>query len=415
MRALIVANNISMRMGGEAVLPFHYFRELRALGVDVIALTHARVRDELRASEIWEEGRFHFIEDSAPERVVHQAGKNAPAAIRDRVFLGTISAITNARIAKAARRLVRDHQVDLIHQPTPVSPKSPSFLSNMPVPVIIGPMNGGMSFPDAFAQEYGQGSLAAVSAARRLSGLVNRLIPGKLTAYAVLVANERTRAALPSVIDPARVRVLVENGVDLSLFDAPPQAKPEAPLFVFVGRLIWLKGVDLMIRAFEGADPAARLVIVGDGPERKRLEEIAAASPAGERISFLGFKPQAEIRDLLTGATALVLPSLHECGGAVILEAFACSTPAIATDWGGPRDYVTPETGILVSPDGRAPFIEGLTAAMNRLAGDRDQAAQMGAAARDHVVANFSWRAKALQMIEIYKEAASATQKKAAR
>jgi glycosyltransferase involved in cell wall biosynthesis len=405
MRILIVAGNISMRMGGEAVLPYHYVREMKELGVDFHALTHARVRDELRQSELWEEGRFHFVEDAAIEKAVNEAGKRAPQAIRDRIFMSAIAAISGARIAKAARALAKEKKIDVIHQPTPVSPKFPSFLTNMPAPVIIGPMNGGMTFPPAFAKEYGQGSLAAVALARLFSGAANRLIRGKLTATAILVANARTRAALPSVIDPSKVAMLVENGVDLSLWNAPRADKPADPVFVFVGRLIWLKGVEFLFEAFERVPANARLIIIGDGPERARLEALAQKSSASGRIEFLGFRPQPEIRDIIARSTALVLPSLHECGGAVILEAFACRTPAVATDWGGPKEYVTPETGFLVPPDGRQSFIGGLAAAMTSLASDRALAARMGEAARAHVAANFSWRAKALRMIEVYRAA----------
>lgn len=405
MRVLIVANNISMRMGGEAVLPYHYVREMKEMGVDFHALAHARVRDELKNSELWEEGRFHFVEDAAIEKVVNSLGKLAPQAIRDRIFMSVISAITGARLARRARRLAAEKNIEIIHQPTPVSPKFPSFLTDMPAPVVIGPMNGGMSFPPAFEKDYAQGSTAAVGAARALSGLFNRLIPGKLKAARILVANERTLAALPSVIDRSRIILLQENGVDLKIWEGAPSQKPQAPVFVFVGRLIWLKGVDLLFEAFKQAPPAARLLIIGDGPERARLEALATDPAFAGRIAFLGFKPQREIRDILAGATALILPSLHECGGAVILEAFACRTPAIATDWGGPREYVTPETGILVAPDSRQFFIGGLAAAMTRLGSDRALAARLGEAAYAHVSANFSWRAKARRMLDIYKAA----------
>lgn len=405
MRVLIAASNISTRMGGEAVLPFHIIREMRALGVDCLAVAHARVRKELSESEIWDPEKFHFIEDAFAEKALFRASKLAPPAIRDRVFMSAIAAVTGARIAKAARRISRNEKVDVIHQPTPVSPKFPSFLTRMPAPVVIGPMNGGMTFPPAFAKEYGQGSLWAVKAARMLSGAVNRLIPGKIEAAAILVANERTREALPSVIDPAKVELIVENGVDLALWNVESAGKPENPVFVFVGRLIWLKAVDLLIEAFAELPANARLLIIGDGPERARLTEIAGKSPASARIEFLGFRKQPEIRDIVSAATALVLPSLHECGGAVILEAFACRTAAIATDWGGPREYVTPETGYLISPDSKQGFIDGLAQAMTALAADRALATRMGEAAHEHVVANFSWAAKAKRMVSIYEAA----------
>jgi glycosyltransferase involved in cell wall biosynthesis len=404
-RVLIVASNISMRMGGESVLPFHYIRELSALGVECHAVAHARVRDELMASEIRDAARFSFIEDAAIEKAIHRLGKRAPQAIRDRVFMSAIAAVTGARLARAARRIAREQKIDVIHQPTPVSPKFPSFLANMPAPVVIGPMNGGMTFPPAFAKEYGQGSLVLVRIGRLLSGVLNLVIRGKIDATTLLVANERTRAALPQVVDRSRVALLPENGVDLALWNVDKTQKPADPTFVFVGRLIWLKGVDLLIKAFEKAPENARLLIIGDGPEKEKLEKLAARSSSASRIEFLGFLPQSEARDVLSKATARALPSLHECAGAVILEAFACRMPAIATDWGGPQEYISPETGILVAPASKEAFVDGLAQAMIDLSSDGNRAARMGEAARAEIVAKFSWRAKAQQMIEIYRAA----------
>lgn len=401
MRVLIVAPNISRRMGGEAVLPFHYVRELRALGLDVHALTHARVRDELTASEIFDEERTHFTEDSVLERTIHQAGGLAPGALRETLFHSAVGVATMARLAAAARRLAKEIAADVIHQPTPVSPAFPSFLSDMPAPVIIGPMNGGMDYPDAFRAEYSRGSQAVVAGARAVSGLANRAFAGKREAARLLVADERTRAALPSGVDPTRVSILPENGVDLSQWTRPRQA-PAAPTFVFVGRLVWWKALDLLIDAFAQVAAPARLLVVGDGPERAGWERRAHAAGLDGRVSFLGFRPQTEIADILSGATALVLPSLRECGGAVILESFACGAPAIATAWGGPLDYVTPETGVLVAPSGREPFINGLADAMSRLSRDADLAATMGRAARARVAAHYSWAAKAREMASIY-------------
>ncbi len=168
--------------------------------------------------------------------------------------------------------------------------------------------------------------------------------------------------------------------------------------------------MELLIEAFINLDMPAELVVIGDGPERQRLEGLAGKNLAPERpISFTGFKSQPEIRDTLASSTALVLPSMRECGGAVILEAFACGIPAIATNWGGPQDYITPETGVLVEPDDRARFIDGLTQAMSTLAKDHDKTATMGTAARKRVEENFSWRAKAERMFEIYNDVSGAS------
>lgn len=403
MRVLIVAGNMSARMGGEAVIPLHYIRELTALGCDVHALTHERVRAELETHPLWNDKRFHFIADAAAEKAIHAAGKRAPGALRETLFLNGIGLVTQQRLSRRARALAAEIGADIIHQPTPVSPAFPSFLTAMPAPVVIGPMNGGMDYPPAFKAAYSQGSQGVVALARMLAGAGNRIAPGKGQAGALLVANARTREALPRGIDRSRVIEVVENGVDMALWDRPARSKPAAPEFIFVGRLVWWKAADLLLEAMERV-PGARLRIIGDGPERARLEAKASGSAAAARIKFEGFRPQSEIADALSSATALVLPSMRECGGAVILEAFACRTPAIATDWGGPQDYVTPETGFLIAPSGREAFIDGMAEAMRALGADPALAARMGAAARARVEAHFTWGSKARRILEIYED-----------
>lgn len=408
MRVLIVADNMSTLMGGEAVIPIHYLRELRALGVDAHAVTHGRVANELKTHRDVDFTHVDFIDDTGFERATNTLSLKVPGAIRETLFMNAIGVSTGLRLARRARKRAVEIDADVIHQPTPVSPAAPSYMTNMPAPVVIGPMNGGMSYPDAFARDYARGSGAIVSAGRAAASIANLLSPGKRDAAALVVANPRTQRALPRNIDPRRVSVLVENGVDLAAWGALRRAAaPPNPTFVFVGRLVWWKAVDLLIAAFERLEGEPVLRIIGDGDERSALERLAASSNAAARIRFDGFRPQADIRDALAGATALVLPSLRECGGAVVLEAFASGAPAIATDWGGPADYITPQSGVLVKPDGRESFIAGLASAMRRLAADSALASAMGAEGRRLVEEKYSWREKARAMLGIYEAAIS--------
>lgn len=402
MKALIVAANISRRMGGEAVIPFHYIRELRAQGVDVHALTHARVRDELRQADLLDPDKIVFVEDSGSEIALHRVGERLPAAIREVTFRAAVQVRTMQRLAAHVDDIVRRENIDVIHQPTPVSPRFPSPVKSRLAPVIIGPMNGGMDYPPAFEATYSNGSRTILAVGRTVSEVANGVLDGKRRAARVLAANTRTRDSLPRVVDPARVEILVENGVDLPFWPAATTPPPTVPHFVFAGRLVWWKAVELLIDAFARIRSDARLTIIGDGEARADLQRRAAASGAGDRITFAGFRPQAEIATMLRSATALVLPSLRECGGAVVLEAFACGRPAIATAWGGPTDYITEATGILVPPTGRDEFTAGLAAAMERLAANPALVTEMGTAARARVEGQFSWAAKATRMIEIY-------------
>jgi len=100
-----------------------------------------------------------------------------------------------------------------------------------------------------------------------------------------------------------------------------------------VGRLVPRKGFDVLIRAFAAAAiPNARLVIVGDGSERRRLERLA-----GERVVFAGFR--RDVKDLYQAFDLFVCPSLYEPFGRVIAEALDGGAPVVAADSAGPRDF----------------------------------------------------------------------------
>jgi glycosyltransferase involved in cell wall biosynthesis len=110
------------------------------------------------------------------------------------------------------------------------------------------------------------------------------------------------------------------------------------------------------------SDPEIVLDIVGDGPERSRLETQARELGLTERVCFRGPLDRPTVEKALWDAHAFVLPSLHETFGVVILEAMATELPVIATRCGGPEDIVTSETGRLVPPDDPSALAEALRA-----------------------------------------------------
>jgi hypothetical protein len=91
----------------------------------------------------------------------------------------------------------------------------------------------------------------------------------------------------------------------------------------------------------------------------------------------------------------------------VILEAMASGLPVVATNWGGPRDYLDDSCGILVEPASRRQFVNGLAEAMVRLATNQELRRQMGDAGRRKVVEKFDWQRKVDSMLEIYRETTS--------
>jgi glycosyltransferase involved in cell wall biosynthesis len=408
-RVLIAAEHASLKFGGEAALPLHYYRVLRRRGEDVRLLVHGRTRDELSQAFPGDD-RINYVDDNAIDRLLHRLGQLLPPRL-GWITIGFLMRIhTQLAQRRRIKMFVRAGAIDLVHQPIPVSPREPSLLFGLGVPVIMGPMNGGMSFPPAFRRMENSAVRLLMQAARLSSGLLNWLLPGKRHAAALIVSNERTEAALPC---PARRVVhLVENGVDFSVWrdDGAMAPHDEYVRFVFMGRLVDWKGVDVLLGAFAQASQRApmSLTILGDGEERTKLEVLARnlgilAETAGPgRVWFGGWQTQAACARFLAVSDALVLPSLFECGGAVVLEAMAMGKPVLATRWGGPADYLDDTCGLLVDPVSVAAFSDGLEAGLVRLASSQELRERLGAAGRAKAQQQFDWEAKVNQMTALY-------------
>jgi glycosyltransferase involved in cell wall biosynthesis len=403
LRVLIVAEHASARFGGEAILPLQYFRRLRARGIDAWLIVHERTRAELSELLANDLDRIHFVPDTRWHRLLDRWTSRLPQRLQNFTTGWLLRLLSQVMARRIARRLVRELDIRVVHQPIPVSPKEPSLLHSMGAPVVIGPMNGGMTFPPGLGGNRSDDTPFR-RFARRLSGVMNLLLPGKRRAAVLVVANERTRRALPPS-GKVHVITLAENGVDLSLWTPAQSSEPRATTrFVFLGRLEDWKGVDLLIEAFDGLPaPQATLEIIGDGPMRAPWEGAVNRLGLQSRIRFLGWKSQSQCADELKWADALVLPSFYECGGAVVLEAMACALPVIALAWGGPADYLDDTCGILVPPGPREQMIEDLRAAMSRLAESAQLRRELGRAGRLRVVEHFDWERKIDQILDIYR------------
>ncbi|MFI8187659.1 glycosyltransferase family 4 protein [Streptomyces sp. NPDC085946] len=209
----------------------------------------------------------------------------------------------------------------------------------------------------------------------------------------LVAVSPSTAHALRAIgVERERIRV-VHNGVEEP---GPRAARSPDPLFVAVGRLVEYKRVDLLLRLWERVRPVTggRLVIVGDGPERQRLERLA-----GPGVEFAGHVPEAEKHRLLCAAWLLLHPSAVEGWGLVVTEAAARETPAVAFDVPGLRDSVVDgETGVLAR--GESSF----AAAWCTLALSGHRRELMGKAARDRA-ARYRWERTVRQFRAVAAEA----------
>jgi rhamnosyl/mannosyltransferase len=174
------------------------------------------------------------------------------------------------------------------------------------------------------------------------------------------------------------------------------------PMVLFVGRLVYYKGTEYLIRAMQHAD--ATLTIIGDGPMRGRLESLSRELGLQRKISFLGHVPAETLHEYYRACRCLVLPSVEptEAFGLVQLEAMAYGKPVVNTclPTGVPFVSVHGETGFTVPP--RDPG--ALAEAINRLCADEDLCVRLGRQARQRVEMMFSKDVVLNQIKSIYWE-----------
>jgi glycosyltransferase involved in cell wall biosynthesis len=376
------------------------------LGIESWLVVHSRTRSELAALFPQEQERILYVPDLWIHKLLFRLSRFLPRRISE-ASLGLASQlITQYNQRAMVRRLIVEQQIDVVHQPIPVAPRFPSMMFGMGVPVVIGPLNGGMEYPRAFRSQESVLSRIAIAGARQFVNLANTLIPGKKQAEVVLVANARTRDALPAGLH-GQVIELVENGIDFGIWNNSAalelDVQSDAPSrFIFIGRLVDWKAVDIAIRALAQV-PRGELEIIGDGPMAEAWKSLARELGVAERVHFSGWLPQQECAVRLRACMALVLPSVYECGGAVVLEAMAMGKPVIATNWGGPADYLTTSCGVLVEPSSYSNLVAGFAQAMQTLIDSPQQAQSKGLAGRERVVRDFDWQRKIEQVIDIYR------------
>jgi glycosyltransferase involved in cell wall biosynthesis len=410
LRVVIVTENVSLRMSGETSVPYYYFKLLQARGHDVWMVCHARTRDELR--EIFSEEIFKkisFVEDNWLQVAIYKMGQLFPYRIEDLIFGQMIHLITQWQARSRVKQLIKEHHISIVFEPTPITPKGLSFMYDLGVPVAIGPMCGGLELPPAFRYMDSPFTHFFIEAARFLSWIGHRLVPGKLKADVLLVGNQRTAKALPQGYR-GKVYELVESGVDLSRWKGMKarEPQPDQPVrFVFCGRMVDWKGAQFLVEAFKPVVEQTNSVLelIGDGELKESIEARVKELGIQDSVNFHGRIPIEECMKLFCESDVYVMPSLRECGGLALLEAMSVGLPVIAAKWAGPVEYLNDTCSILVEPSSQEDFINGFAKAMITLAKSPEQRRCLGEGSTRRVTQNyFDWESKTERVLEILKE-----------
>lgn len=302
---------------------------------------------------------------------------------------------------------IRAGAYDVVHRITPLSPTISSSLAGKcakaDVPFVLGPLNGGVPWPEGFDAERRQ-EKEWLSYARS----AYKMLPGRNAtlrhARAILVGSQHTRAEVPDQ-HQGKTIYIPENAIDPARFNrraAPPQDGPLRACFV--GRLVPYKGADMLISAAAQLlrEGAMHLDIIGDGPEMPRLKALAEAEGVAQAVTFHGWMAHETVQDVMSRCHLFTFPSIREFGGGVVLEAMALGVPPLIVDYAGPGELVDDSVGFKVPCGTRASIVRDFTAQLATLCADRSPLVAMADAGRQRIADKFTWARKAEQVRAVY-------------
>lgn len=228
-------------------------------------------------------------------------------------------------------------------------------------------------------------------------------IEGRAEAHAAAVIAITPRLAdrlREGGVRPERIHV-IPPGVNQSLFEGPfsrPLPAMEGRRVVYAGRLHRSKAVTTLVGAAKLMSSDAQVLVVGDGPQRGELERAIEGLGLGDRVHITGFVPHHSVPAHLAHADVVVLPSVYEELGSVLLEAIHLGRPIVASDAGGiPGVIRHGDNGLLVTPNNPA----ALARAIDRVLSDPSLSAKLSAGARCDA-SKYDWNEVADKVLALY-------------
>jgi len=250
-------------------------------------------------------------------------------------------------------------------------------------------------FYEALLHRCKKGSLPA-SAIAMLTTCYDRItrVPKKINRF-ITPSDFLRRKLIEGGFDPRRI-VHVPNFVDLDAY----RCLPEKDYFVYIGRLLNEKGIDILIRAVSKLD-AGRLLIIGEGPVEDDLKRLAAECGT-RRVEFAGYRGGDDLKRLIAESQFIVLPSRwYENLPFAIMEAFASGKPVVASNAGGIPEMVEDGVNGLLFPVGDA---DALADRLRHMLADRAAREEMGRRGRAKAERLYRREAHYERIIEIYRD-----------
>lgn len=391
MKVLLSAYSCRPGFGSELGVGWRWARELAATDHDVWLLTRTIFRpyleDELRARPL---PRLRIAYYDPPGWISPKG-----AGIYAHYYAWQIGALFTAR------SLCATVQFDIVHHITLGVFRQPSLLYLLPIPFVFGPVGGAESAPIELRRELPiKGQLVDLirDAVNRLSNLDPFLRALYSRAHLILCKTEDTRRIIPRrFLNKAIVQR--EIGIDSNDANAGtarlPHGNKTSFQILYVGRLIYWKGLSLGLQAFARLlkdHPDAQLSIIGTGPDEKWLRHRATQLRVDRNTRWLGQMPHEILLQQYLDYDVFLFPSLHDSSGNVVLEAMNAGLPVVCLDLGGPPTMVDDTCGCVIPARfaHRKEVIARLGDALARIAEDNEYRLNLASGAKDKARA-MSW------------------------
>lgn len=388
---------------------------------DSLIVTQVRNRDAFLRAGLELEKDFIVIDNERVARALHWLGERLRGGDgKGWTMVTALSSLSyysfEREVWKLLGKRLRDKEFDIVHRITPLSPTSQSTiagkLKKLGIPFILGPLNGGIPWPAGFGDVRTR-EREWLSPFRKLHRLMPYYRATRTNASAIIAGSQHTLSEFPAECAD-RSFLIAENAADPECFPFQPRRLEGATLRVaFIGRLVPYKGADILIEALARYRGSLKIevMIIGDGPDRQKLQDLVARYGLEASVHFAGWVPQNQFATVLLGYHVLALPSIREFGGGVVLEAMSLGLVPIVANYGGPPEMIDAASGIAVDFDDRESLIAGFTAAFVKFEEDGDLISSLSRGAGARVAEWFTWDAKSEQILRIYNWILSRSQK----
>lgn len=368
-------------MGGEAIKVYQFFLELVRRHPRVTLITHGRCRDQL--CHLLDDHDIRLIDDDAIMLFLW----------RSRVLRFLTGLYFHLQVRRLVRTVCEPGGGTVLHYVCPISPVDLRF----PPPgyrAVLGPLNGNLGYPPAFAAREGLKTRMAHWLQGPLQHVLRWVSGEKRRFRKILVSGyQRTRISLRRAgARDAQMADVVDSGIQQDLLQTPPIVhQGRNPRFLCSGRFVDYKGIDLAIRAIAQAPEDATLDVFGDGAMAEPWRGLAAELGVADRVTFCGWCAHDELMRRMRDYRAYLFPTLAEANGIVMQEAMAIGLPVITLCWGGPEGLADDSAAVLIAPMDQDHVVRELAGAITRLVGDPGAANDLARAARRIAEERFAW------------------------